>query len=408
MSFSLKCHSSGMDSSSTLEIVSLIKNLCSQRNVAAIMVIHQPNLDVFNLFDKLTIVSNGHVVFSDFTSSLEDLYSNKFLKQFPSQEDLPTKLLIDSQQFIRPLKHIEDGLEKNKSSGHGNHTNQSHFDQESDESSSTSILWKFYIVFERNLQIRNLKNLCFRIGITAFLSLILGLVCWQVGAPLSDNGIVSPNEAHDIKGAVLVLFLICFFLPITMTGPFSEDKKFFHADSNRGLYPLWMYCISFALLEACVLVIQAFIQAAITIPMIGLRNESVPTFTFFETTVSIFFGANLVGNSLVMLTSACLNQESAQLSAVGILFIWFVFSGGIVKIPSLAGFVSWVPLASPMKYTNQAFVLLNFWNTKSEQVYIELEQYDQTKEIMTNVDAMYSIFLILSCITVLASSRQCK
>ncbi|KAJ1977873.1 hypothetical protein H4R35_002127 [Dimargaris xerosporica] len=54
---------SGLDSNSAYHVCELVKDVVEQRNMGALMTIHQPNAQTFRLFDKVILLSRGHVVY---------------------------------------------------------------------------------------------------------------------------------------------------------------------------------------------------------------------------------------------------------------------------------------------------------------------------------------------------------
>lgn len=53
---------SGLDSFKALQIVKLLKNL-SRKGKTVISTIHQPSSEIFNEFDRLILMSSGHIVY---------------------------------------------------------------------------------------------------------------------------------------------------------------------------------------------------------------------------------------------------------------------------------------------------------------------------------------------------------
>jgi ABC-type multidrug transport system ATPase subunit len=55
---------SGLDSGSALEVMSSLKRLALETNMVCIATIHQPNWEVFSLFDRLTLLAGGRVMYN--------------------------------------------------------------------------------------------------------------------------------------------------------------------------------------------------------------------------------------------------------------------------------------------------------------------------------------------------------
>ncbi|KAJ1978286.1 hypothetical protein H4R34_003260 [Dimargaris verticillata] len=54
---------SGLDSNSAYHVCEVVKEVARQRNMGALMTIHQPNAKIFNLFDKVILLSKGQLVY---------------------------------------------------------------------------------------------------------------------------------------------------------------------------------------------------------------------------------------------------------------------------------------------------------------------------------------------------------
>jgi hypothetical protein len=393
-------------------ITKLLQSLCSSANIAAAMVIHQPSPMIFDLFDKIVMLSAGRLVFSGPSSSIPGLYTSTFKKPMPGYHDLPHQILKDTEHFTTYLQTQEDSFDKE-----GLEVTNSTLIPSSTiynlDIPVVSILWKFYIVFKRNLMnhyITNWTNLLARIVIYTLLALIQGCAFWQVGSQLELSGPDKPlstDDARSVIGAIYTFTSVMYLLPFSMLSTFSFEKKFFHADSALGLYSPWIYCISQAVLESWVLVIVSILQTAIVFPMIGLWNPLISKWTTLLTALPIMISSNLVGNMIVLMSSICLpSQDLAFLSGAGLVLISLSFSGGVVVFPSMQPFCVWMKWLSPVKYSVQAFLTLTFWGTKNYEVYVQMVDLDDPDMIIANVCILFLIFAIMSAVTIVALARQ--
>ena len=67
---------SGLDSYTSYIIIRLLKKLARQRNMLIVYTIHQPSVDIGNLFDKLLILNKGKIQFFDKRDNLESYYES--------------------------------------------------------------------------------------------------------------------------------------------------------------------------------------------------------------------------------------------------------------------------------------------------------------------------------------------
>jgi len=85
---------SGLDSENAEATMKLVKRVCVSHEMAAVVVIHQPNGYIFQIFDRLILLSRGRCIFSDPTSKLEQLYDGSFGCPMPlSTHEIPLDLL---------------------------------------------------------------------------------------------------------------------------------------------------------------------------------------------------------------------------------------------------------------------------------------------------------------------------
>ena len=56
---------SGLDSYTSYIIIKFLKRLAKERNMIIVYTIHQPSVDIGELFDKLMILNKGKIVFYD-------------------------------------------------------------------------------------------------------------------------------------------------------------------------------------------------------------------------------------------------------------------------------------------------------------------------------------------------------
>jgi ABC-type multidrug transport system ATPase subunit len=65
---------SGLDSLTSFIIVSYLKRICRKHNKTVVMTIHQPNSETFELFDDLTVLLKGKLIYQDTSSGIKDYF----------------------------------------------------------------------------------------------------------------------------------------------------------------------------------------------------------------------------------------------------------------------------------------------------------------------------------------------
>ena len=67
---------SGLDSENAALVIELIKKMCVNMNIVAVIVIHQPSYEVFSHFDRLVLLHKGKCVFSDLVHQIPSFYKD--------------------------------------------------------------------------------------------------------------------------------------------------------------------------------------------------------------------------------------------------------------------------------------------------------------------------------------------
>jgi hypothetical protein len=386
---------SGLDSENALAITKLLKRLCASKNVAAMMVIHQPNGALFREFDRLVLLHKGKTVFSDDTSRLPELYEDVFKTEMPEWYDVPSNLMTQVIELL-PNELVSDAKELVPTTGHGGHV------------APPGAFWKFRAVFYRNLTnhyVRNITNLASRLCLYGATSLIDGLLFWQV-ADIA-GGVNVGVEISTVVGALTFIILVSYLLPFAMLPVFVYDKKFFLAESGLGLYSPWLYCLSQIILETWVIVLAATIEACIVIPMCGLWNPAMARWESFFTFLGALIVSGLTGSVLVLFHAIVLpSQDLAFLAGSGAVTISLALSGGFVPFPSIEAFISWLQWVSPCKYTLQALALTFFRGTTYEDLVNEIYAFDKPATVSCNIGVLIAFFAVLAGGTMFALSTQ--
>lgn len=388
---------SGLDSENALAITKLLKRLCSSKRVAATMVIHQPNGRLFREFDRLVLLSKGHLVFSDDTSRLPNLYQDIFKSPMPEWYDLPSDLLTQVVDFSKEnASAIVDDSRALVATRPGSLVK------------SPGLVWKFKIVFQRNLTnhyVRNITNLASRLIMYAATSLINGLLFWQVGDIAGEFNVTS--EISAVVGALSFINLVTYLGPFSLIPLYVHDKQFFLAESALGLYSPWVYCLSQLILETWVIVMASTIETCIIIPMCGLFNPAIARWESFFTFLGALIVSGLTGNALVLFHAMALpSQDLAFMAGSGVVTISLALSGAFVPFPQMEDFISWLQWVFPCKYSLQSLSLAVFQGTRYEDLANEIYAFDNPATVSGNMGVLFAFTGVLAVGTVFAMSRQ--
>ena len=247
-----------------------------------------------------------------------------------------------------------------------------------------------------NHYVRNVTNLFARLLCYSACSLLDGALFWKVGI----NG-----SLPSVVGALTFIGLLSYLLPFGAIPVFTHEKKFFLFERSLGLYSPWIYCVSQTLLEAWVLILAAFVEASIVIPMCGLWNTDVPKWESFLTLLSALMAGGLTGSALVLFFAILMpSQDLAFVVGAGVVCFSLGMSGGFVPFPEMEDFITWLQWISPCKYTIQA--LLIGYASVEDSIAVQALDFDQPATVSANIGVLFLMFAILSVGTMVALSRQ--
>lgn len=69
---------SGLDSLTSFIIVQDLRNLAKEQRKTVVMTIHQPNSDIFELFDRLTLMVEGRIIYQGNPREAVDYFGREF------------------------------------------------------------------------------------------------------------------------------------------------------------------------------------------------------------------------------------------------------------------------------------------------------------------------------------------
>jgi ATP-binding cassette, subfamily G (WHITE), member 2, SNQ2 len=392
---------SGLDSEYALATMKLLKKVCVRHGVSAVVIIHQPSGYVFDTFDRLVLLSNGHCIYSDSVDHLPDWYRRAWNEEIPlSKHEIPLDLM---QKLKDPPKTVYDlytSMSKEMAPSI-KLSNQWHRISINSRTSHCSHWKKFQIVFHRNLvnnYVRDYTNLAARMVSYAMVALLNAALFWQTGS--------QESSMEFVIGASTFIIMALYLLPFAVIPVHVYDKKFFLAERNLGLYSPWIYALSQLLLEIWVLVLLATETAAIVIPAVGFWNPSQPHWATFFSILACIIASGLVGSAMVQFFAIVApSQDLAYIVGSGVSTLALGLSGGFVPFPFMRGFIRWAQWLSPCKYSLQALLLSYGMDTERESR-LDYLGFDSPGTSMDNVAILFAIFAFLVTCSTIALARQ--
>ncbi|XP_068445166.1 broad substrate specificity ATP-binding cassette transporter ABCG2d [Clinocottus analis] len=362
---------SGLDAGTANSVLLLLKRMANHGRTV-IMSIHQPRYSIYKLFDSMTLLDNGKMVYHGPATNALDYFANigyfcephnnpadffldvingdsntTTMKKDLGSGDLDFEELIGSRQGIR-----ENLVEEYKNSSYYRDMT-AELDRIIQEkkciSYSTSETMTYNSSFFHQLRWvlrRTFQNYFLnpevsvaQIVVNIILALFVGIIFFGV-----------KDDQSGLQNRLGVLFFITVnmcFSTISAADLFIVDRKLFMHEYISGYYRVSVYFLSQILSSIMLRIITSVIFCCIAYFMIGLKSTA-EAFFFFVLTVTL---VNNTALALVVAISADQTSTGIANLFLTIIFIFMmIFSGLLVNLPNMPNWLSWLGYLSIPRY----------------------------------------------------------
>ncbi|XP_062989272.1 broad substrate specificity ATP-binding cassette transporter ABCG2-like isoform X2 [Elgaria multicarinata webbii] len=376
----------GLDASTANAVLLLLKRL-SKRGRTIIFSIHQPRYSIYKLFDSLTLLALGKVLYhGPAKEALEYFHSigyecepfnnpaDFFLDvingdstavaaskcdQEPkrkeeqnhiesndennAEEENMEKTLVDllhgkyiisiqCQDMMEKLKKLENG--PGNSQKKPRHMNQVTY--------ANSFFTQLYWVSQRSLKnlIRNPQASVAQVFVTIVLALIVGTIFFCV--KLDQSGI------QNRVGSLFFIITNHCFSSMSAIELFIRDKKLFIHQYTSGYYRISVYFLALMIGDLLPMrTMPAIIFSCISYWMIGYQMVVSRFFFFMLTLVLVSYTAT----SMALAVSAGMDVVAIANLLITVCFVFMmIFSGLLVNLPSVMSSLNWLKYLSIPRY----------------------------------------------------------
>uniref|UniRef100_A0A8C2WI56 Broad substrate specificity ATP-binding cassette transporter ABCG2 n=1 Tax=Cyclopterus lumpus TaxID=8103 RepID=A0A8C2WI56_CYCLU len=376
----------GLDASTANSVLLLLKRMASHGRTI-IMSIHQPRYSIYRLFDTLTLLVAGKMIYHGPAPDALNYFANigylcephnnpaDFFLDIINGDSNTTNMNkchgsedLDFEELIRSRQSIEENLvEEYRNSSYSSDTRaelERIVQEKKCISDSTSHNITYNSSFFHQLRwvlMRTFQNLMLnpqtsvaQLVVNIFLALVVGTIF---------SGVKDDQSGMQNRTGVLFFMTInqCFST-LSSAELFIIERKLFVHEYISGYYRVSVYFLSQILSDITLRTITSVIFSAIVYFMIGLKSTAEAFFIFTLT-------VTLVGYTATAMTMAISADQSFVALAniyITITFIFMmIFSGLLVNLPSMEAWLAWLRYFSIPRYAFAAlqineFVGLNF------------------------------------------------
>uniref|UniRef100_A0A671WF81 Broad substrate specificity ATP-binding cassette transporter ABCG2 n=1 Tax=Sparus aurata TaxID=8175 RepID=A0A671WF81_SPAAU len=363
----------GLDASTANSVLLLLKRMAGHGRTI-ILSIHQPRYSIYRLFDTLTLLVNGKMVYHGPAPNALDyfanigiigVYCNPILKSIIIL--LCATLDLDFEDISSSRQSIEGRLvEEYRNSSYSSDT-RAELDRIVQEKEcilcpksrtityNSSFFHQLRWVLKRTFQnlMLNPQTSVAQLGVNIFLALIVGAIFY--GVKDDQSGI------QNRMGALFFITTNQCFSTVSAAELFIIERKLFVHEYISGYYRVSVYFLSKILSDITLRTITSVIFSCIVYFMIGLKSTAAAFFLFTLTVTLVAYTAT----AMTMAISADQSVVALANIFMTITFVFMmIFSGLLVNLPSIMDWLAWLKYFSIPRYGLAALKINEFVGLK--------------------------------------------
>ncbi|CAL0309799.1 unnamed protein product [Lupinus luteus] len=374
--------STGLDSSTTFQIVNSLKQYVHILKATAVISLLQPPPETYNLFDDIIVLSDSHIVYHgprenvlEFFESmgfrcperkgvadfLQEVTSRKDQEQYWAQKDQPYRF-VTSKEFAEAFKlfHVgrsigdELSTEFDKSKSHPAALTTTKYGVGNLELLK-ACLSREYLLMKRNSFVHIFK-LC-QLAVLAMIAMTIFLRTEMHRDSVTHGGIYS--------GALFYAVVVIMFNGLAELTMVVTRLPVFYKQREYLFYPSWVFALPAWILKIPMTFVEVGVWVFLTYYVIGFDPEIGRFFRQFLLLVLV----NQMASALFRFVAAIGRDITVALTMGSFtLAILFAMSGFVLSKDNIKSWWLWGFWISPMMYGQNAIVINEFLGKKWRHV----------------------------------------
>jgi ABC-type multidrug transport system ATPase subunit/ABC-type multidrug transport system permease subunit len=346
----------GLDSETAYELISLLRKLVLEQGVCVVAVIHQPSSKIFELFDNVMFMARGgQIVYHGPVADQTDYFSSQ--GYIRPRDHNPSDYIMFLLQTLgegaigdlanrhrRTMDEVKDEIVIAR----GHPVGRPHYES-IPKLAPWRVQFRALLAREYKSTVRDRSVVFLRLLISLFFALLISFLFFQVGS--APGGAANPSH-------VGLLFSLGTFALVTagqsLLIAYASERPIMLREVASGMYHPVVYSISKDLLELPLVFVNVMLYATLGYLIGGLVGPFL----------LITLGMLLIGISGAAISfffaSVITTVEVAAIFASYLLIVQILFSGFFVAANQIPAVLGWIQYANPLKYGLDIMTIAEF------------------------------------------------
>jgi ABC-type multidrug transport system ATPase subunit len=365
--------STGLDSSTTFDIMNVVKMAATHMNITMVVALLQPPPEVFKLFDDVLILDGGHIIFQGPTQAVMPHFASLGYHCPTSKDEadfLQEVTAMEGRSFFKPTETQQLPLDSVEAFVSGFHQSEPWKTmQKRLEEPPPAAEWeaphhvrylmpfhkalKLLMVRQYHIVVRNTELVRAQIGQSVIMGLVAGSLFYQLPDDQYANryGLFFQVAMMLALGGMPELAVVC------------GQRDVFYKQHDAAFYPTHTYVLAQSLVGIPLNLIMTVVYGSIMWWMCGLTSDdNGARFGFF---LLISFVLAVANNQFLRFIAAIAPSVSLSTAVAGVfILLMIIFSGFIIAEDDMPGYWVWVFWLNPVAWALRAYTLLEFKSAK--------------------------------------------
>lgn len=352
---------SGLDSYSAIQVCQVLKKVANA-GASVLFTIHQPSSDIFQSFDHLILLARGRVLYQGSVTDIPTYFADRghalppnfnpadWIINVAQQFDVET---LTNDGFFEP-DNRDDDEPKTPGAGEDFIGRRKKNRQLLRSEKTASLATQTYMLAAREMShmYRYQLPVLTRMGVTTFLSTLIGTMFWKVGD--ADKTNMFNLQSHS-GGVMICLFFALLGAAQPALVSFPEERPIFLREYTTEHYSVTSYFLSRLLVEALLTGFQVLTMILILYYMMAFKGSIL---MFYAATYALALAGTATAVWIGALAKG--NVKSAQQLVPVILMPQLLFSGFFISPSLMPSALRWIQYICALTYAVKILTLEEF------------------------------------------------